>query len=70
MKQLLITLSTIAILVDVACACSFTKNNNNTDEMEMEIYEIEYENHTFFVFSEYGKSVGVLHAPNCNCFNK
>ena len=63
MKQLLITLSTIAILVDVACACSFTKNNNNTDEME-------YENHTFFVFSEYGKSVGVLHAPNCNCFNK
>ena len=69
MKQLLITLSATIVLLCAAYACSISKNHE-LNEIEIEIYEIEYENHTYFLFSEYGKSVGVVHAPNCNCFNK
>lgn len=69
MKQLLITLSATIVLLCAAYACSLSKNHE-ANEMEIEIYEIEYENHTYFVFTEYGKSVGVVHAPICNCLNK
>ena len=39
--------------------------NSTTDEVDMEIYEFEHEGHGFLIFEEEGKTVSVIHDPNC-----
>ena len=39
--------------------------NPTTDEVDMEIYEFEHEGHGFLIFEEEGKTVSVIHDPNC-----
>lgn len=60
-----------AALVFIACQClavwmlSSVNFNTTTDELDMEIYEFEHEGHGFLIFEEEGKTVSVIHDPNC-----
>lgn len=62
----------IAVLVCIACQClavwmlSSVNFNSTTDEVDMEIYEFEHEGHGFLIFEENGKTVSVIHDPNCS----
>ena len=62
----------IAVLVFIACQClavwilSSVNFNSTTDEVDMEIYEFEHEGHGFLIFEEGGRTVSVIHDPNCD----
>ena len=61
----------IAVLVFIACQCiavwilSSVNFNTPTEEVDMEIYEFEHEGHGFLIFEEEGRTVSVIHDPNC-----
>lgn len=66
----------IAALVFIACQSialwmlSGVDFNSTTDEVDMEIYEFEHEGHWFLIFEEDGRTVSVIHDPNCDsCVN-
>lgn len=61
----------IAIFIFVACQClavwlisgiDFIKGS---DEVDMEIYDMEFEGHDYLIFTEYWKTINVLHDPSC-----
>ena len=62
----------IAAIVFIACQClavwilSSVNFNSTTDEVDMEIYEFEHEGHGFLIFKEGGRTVSVIHDPNCD----
>lgn len=44
--------------------------NTTTEEVDMEIYEFEHEGHGFLIFEEEGRTISVIHDPNCaSCAN-
>lgn len=43
---------------------------HNSDEVDMEIYDMEFEGHDYLIFTEYGKTINVLHDPSCKCGEK
>ena len=61
----------LAVMVFIVCQCvaawmiSNVNFNNSTEEVDMEIYEFEHEGHGFLIFEEEGKTVSVIHDPNC-----
>lgn len=61
----------IAAIVFIACQSTAlwmlfgVDFNSTTDEVDMEIYEFEHEGHEFLIFEEEGKTVSVIHDPNC-----
>lgn len=61
----------IAVIVFTVCQCAYwwvlsrVDFNHTTDEVDMEIYEFEHEGHGFLIFEEEGKTVSVIHDPNC-----
>ena len=66
----------IAAIVFIACQSialwmlSGVKFNTTTEEVDMDIYEFEHEGHGFLIFEEEGKTVSVIHDPNCaSCAN-
>ena len=66
----------IAVLVFITCQClavwilSSVNFNSTTDEVDMEIYEFEHKGHGFLIFEEGGRTVSVIHDPNCDsCAN-
>ena len=66
----------IAAIVFIACQSialwmlSGVKFNTTSEEVDMEIYEFEHEGHGFLIFEEEGKTVSVIHDPNCSsCAN-
>lgn len=62
----------IAAIVFIACQSitlwmlSGVDFNSTTDEVDMEIYEFEHEGHSYLIFEEEGKTVSVIHDPNCS----
>lgn len=64
MKQTLITFATVIILLATAYACSLVS------ELEFDISEIVFEEHSYLVFGEYGRTINVVHNQNCGCYNK
>ena len=62
----------IAAIVFIACQSialwmlSGVDFNSTTDEVDMEIYEFEHEEHEYMIFEEEGKTVSVIHDPNCS----
>lgn len=62
----------IAVLVFIACQSialwmlSGVDFNSTTEEVDMEIYEFEHEGHEYLIFEEEGKTVSVIHDPNCS----
>lgn len=67
---------TIAAIIFVALQClsmwliSDVNFTYNSEELDMEIYDMEFEGHDYLIFTEYGKTINVLHDPNCNCNEK
>lgn len=66
----------IAAIVFIACQSialwllSSVDFSSTTDELDMGIYEFEHEGHGFLIFEEEGKTVSVIHDPNCSsCAN-
>lgn len=61
----------IAAIVFIACQSialwmlSGVDFNSTTDEVDMEIYEFEHEGHEYLIFEEEGKTISVIHDPNC-----
>ena len=60
----------IAVLVFIACQSIALwilsgVDFSSTTEVDMEIYEFEHEGHGFLIFEEEGKTVSVIHDPNC-----
>ena len=61
----------ISAIVFIACQiftiwmCSNSNFSTTTEEVDMEIYEFEHEGHGFLIFEEEGKTVSVIHDPNC-----
>lgn len=47
--------------------CTNSDFNTTTEEVDMDIYEFEHEGHGFLIFEEEGKTVSVIHDPNCKC---
>ena len=62
----------IAAIVFIACQSialwmlSGVNFSSTTDEVDMEIYEFEHEGHSYLIFEEEGKTVSVIHDPNCS----
>ena len=72
MKRIVITGVVLAICQIAAYwwVLSRVDCNSTTDEVDMEIYEFEHEGHGFLIFEEEGKTVSVIHDPNCDsCAN-
>lgn len=68
MKETILTIGLMIVLTIAAVACSNLSGTKQVgDEIEMDISEIEFEGHTYLVFGENGKSVSVVHDPNCEC---
>lgn len=42
----------------------------NSEELDMEIYDMEFEGPDYLIFTEYGKTINVLHDPSCKCGEK
>ena len=66
----------IAAIVFIACQCiallmlSDVNYNSTTEEVDMEIYEFEHKGNGFLIFEEEGRTINVIHDPNCNsCAN-
>ncbi len=66
----------IAVIVFTVCQCVYwwvlsrVNFSTTTEEVDMEIYEFEHEGHGFLIFEEEGKTVSVIHDPNCSsCAN-
>lgn len=38
----------------------------DTTELDFDVYEMEYEGHTYYVFSKQGTTISVLHSPDCD----
>ena len=61
----------IVVLVFIACQCiavwmlPSVNFNATTEEVDMENYEFEHEGHGFLIFEEEGRTVSVIHDPNC-----
>lgn len=61
----------IAVIVFIACQgialwlLSSVNFNTMTEEVDMEIYEFEHEGHGFLIFEEEGRTISVIHDPNC-----
>lgn len=71
MKQTLITFATVIILLATAYACRLVSEQKEVgDELEFDISEIVFEEHSYLVFGEYGRTINVVHNPNCGCYNK
>ena len=66
----------IAVIIFAALQClamwliSDVNFTQNSEEIDMEIYDFEYEGHDYLIFTEYGKTINVLHDPSCNCDEK
>lgn len=67
MKKVIITVVVFAICQIAAYwwVLSRLNFNSTTDEVDMEIYEFEHEGHRFLIFEEEGRTVSVIHDPNC-----
>ena len=66
----------IAAIVFIACQSialwmlSGVNFNTTAEEVDMEIYEFEHEVHGFLIFEEEGRTISVIHDPNCaSCAN-
>jgi hypothetical protein len=70
MKQTLITFATVIILLATAYACSLVNDELEFDISEFDISEIVFEEHSYLVFGEYGRTINVVHNPKCGCYNK
>lgn len=63
----------IAAIVFIACQSiavwmlSSVNFNTTTEEVDMEIYEFEHEGHQYMIFEENGRTISVIHNPDCNC---
>lgn len=66
----------IAVVIFAALQClsmwliSDVNFTYNSEEMDMEIYDMEFEGHDYLIFTEYGKTINVLHDQNCKCNEK
>ena len=66
----------IAAIIFAACQClsmwliSDVNFTYNSEEMDVEIYDMEFEGHDYLIFTEYGKTINVLHDPSCKCNEK
>lgn len=66
MKKVIITVALFACQIAAFWwVLSRVDFNSTTDEVDMEIYEFEHEGHEFLIFEEEGKTVSVIHDPNC-----
>ena len=66
----------IAAIVFIACQSialwmlSDMDFNSTTEEVDIEIYEFEHKGNGFLIFEDEGKTVSVIHDPNCaSCAN-
>lgn len=63
----------IAAIIFAACQClaiwliSDVNFNQNSEEVDLEIYDFEYNGHQYLIFTEYGRTINVLHDPDCEC---
>ena len=66
----------IAAIIFAALQClsmwliSDVNFTHNSEELDMEIYDMEFEGHKYLIFTEYGKTINILHDPNCKCSEK
>lgn len=71
MKKIIISaILFIACQFFVAWILSGVNFNTTTDEVDMEIYEFEHEGHEYLIFEEDGRTVSVIHDPNCSSCSK
>ena len=66
----------IAVIIFAALQClamwliSDVNFTYNSEELDVEIYDMEFEGHDYLIFTEYGKTINVLHDPSCKCNEK
>ena len=69
MKKIIITAVVFIACQSIALLMLSGVNGVNfsstTDEVDMEIYEFEHEGHEYMIFEEEGKTVSVIHSPDC-----
>lgn len=68
MKKIIITVALFACQIAAFWwVLSRVDFNSTTDEVDMEIYEFENEGHEYMIFEENGRTISVIHNPNCKC---
>ena len=66
MKKIIITAVVLIACQSIALwMLSGVNFSSTTDEVDMEIYEFEHEGHEYMIFEEEGKTVSVIHNPDC-----
>lgn len=66
-KIIIAALGFIACQIFTIWMCTNSNFITSTDEVEMEIYEFENEGHQYMIFEENGRTISVIHNPDCNC---
>ena len=46
---------------------SCTKVLGDTCDVDLEIFEFEHRGHRYLIFTEYCKTISVIHDPDCEC---
>lgn len=66
MKKIIIAVVVLIVCQSIALwMLSGVNFSSTTDEVDMEIYEFEHEGHEYMIFEEKGKTVSVIHDPDC-----
>lgn len=66
MKKVVIAAIVFAVCQSVAMwLISDVNLTQRSEEMDMEIYEFGYDGHEYLIFTEYGKTINVIHDPDC-----
>lgn len=66
-KIIIAALGFIACQIFTIWMCTNSNLSTTTDEVDMEIYEFEHEGHQYMIFEENGRTISVIHNPDCNC---
>ena len=66
-KIIIAALGFIACQIFTIWMCTNSNFSTTTDEVDMEIYEFEHEGHQYMIFEENGRTISVIHNPDCNC---
>ena len=67
MRRFLAVFTILVAIVFVGCIGNKNKEIEIEPEIDMEIYDFSYDGHDYIVFTEKGKTINVIHNPDCKC---
>ena len=61
---LIALLSCVCVLFGLIAGCN---HELHSDEIDIEVYDFDFDGHNYMIFTEYGRTISVVHDPDCRC---